>query len=148
MTLDAPGPEVRGRTAADLLATIWGVVYATWAGLKFLAGSTPAMCLRPPIAELATLMSFFELILGIAVASRPSRRIAALVGIGLHVGLVLWAFIAHARHLPWKGCGCVFVGIEFPWLPGHALLAAALLLPFLAIFVREERRHRRVRSAG
>jgi hypothetical protein len=42
----------------------------------------------------------------------------------------------------------VFVGIEFPWLPGHAIFAGVLTLPFLAIVVRSELRLRRSSEAA
>ena len=134
------------RSAANLAAAGWGLVYASWAGLKFIAGLAPTMCLRPPMADVANVMSLWELALGIAVVLPASRRVGSLLAVATHLGLILFAFIAHFQGHPYEDCGCVFVGIEFPWLPGHALLAAALLVPFLAIFVREEKRHRRART--
>jgi hypothetical protein len=42
----------------------------------------------------------------------------------------------------------VFVGVEFPWLPGHAIFAGLLALPFLAIVARSEMRLRRSTGAA
>jgi hypothetical protein len=122
---------------------VWGATYGTWAGLKLLYGIAPKACgYGSPIADFALFAALWELVIGVGVCRRYTRRIAAIAGTATNLGLIAVAFIADARDLPWEGCGCVFVGIEFPWLPGHAILAGILALPFLAIVVRSELRLR------
>lgn len=110
------------------------------------------LCMRSPteefVANFALLAALWELAIGIGVLVRLTRRIAAIAGAATNLGLIAFAFIADARQLPWEGCGCVFVGVEFPWIPGHAIFAAALAVPFLAIVVRSELRLRRSNGAG
>jgi len=122
---------------------VWGATYGTWAGAKLLSGILLLACARPAIADFAAFLALWELVIGVGVFARAKRRMAAIAGTATNLGLIAVAFIADARNLPWQGCGCVFVGIEFPWLPGHAIFAAVLTLPFLAIVVRSELRLRR-----
>ena len=134
------------RPLGDVLATAWGAAYALWGGLKLFYGlMTPTLCTPHPIAGYAMLAAAIELVVGLCVCSADTRRKGGIVGMAFNLGLIAAAFIADARSLPWEGCGCVFVGVEFPWLPGHAILAGALTLPFLAIVVRSERQ---LRQAG
>ncbi|HEX5135443.1 MAG TPA: hypothetical protein VFY93_00595 [Planctomycetota bacterium] len=102
----------------------------------------PKGCYGPPIADFALFAALWELIVGVGVCGRRTRRMSAIAGTATNLGLIVVAFIAAARDLPWEGCGCVFVGIEFPWLPGHAILAGVLALPFMAIVARSELRLR------
>ncbi len=124
------------RPGGEILATAWGATYAAWAGLKLFQGMIPMLCEPPPIAGFAMLAALGELVIGVTLCMRSTQRIAAIAGTATNLGLIAVAFIADARGLPWQGCGCVFVGVEFPWLPGHAIFAAALTLPFLAIVAR------------
>ncbi len=136
------------RPINEVVAIAWGAVYATWAGAKLLYGLVPTLCTPPPIAAFAMFAAMFEVLVGVGVCFRDSRRIAGIAGTALNIGLIAVAFIADARRLPWKGCGCVFVGVEFPWLPDHAIFAGALTLPFLAIVVRSERQLRQSGPSG
>jgi len=137
------------RPGREILPAVWGAAYGAWAGLKLWHGMVPTLCLRTPIedfvAGFSLLAALWELIIGVGVLMRHTRRIAAIAGAATNLGLIAFAFIADARQLPWDGCGCVFVGVEFPWLPGHAIFAGVLALPFLAIVVRSESRLRQSR---
>lgn len=128
----------------SLLAILWGALYAAWAGLKLLYSAAPNRCLPSPMAEPAQLIAAWEFILGVCLIWGRTRRIGAILGAATNFGLLGFAFVAQAQHLPWNGCQCVFAGIEFPWLPGHAILASVLVLPFLVIVV--ESRAERLRS--
>jgi len=134
------------RPGREILAPLWGAAYGAWAGLKLWHGMMPMLCLRSPIedfvAGFALLAALWELTIGFGVFVRCTRRIAAIAGAATNLGLIAFAFIADARQLPWEGCGCVFVGVEFPWLPGHAIFAGVLALPFLVIVARSELRLR------
>ena len=97
------------------------------------------MCDPPPVAQFGVVAALVELSLGLTTVMRATRHVAALAAFALNVGFVAFAFVADSRRLPWRGCGC-FGGIDLPWLPWHAVIAAALALPSLAIFLDAERR--------
>jgi len=86
------------------------------------------------------LAALWELVVVVGLCKCNTRRLAAIAGSVTNLGLIAFAFIADAWELPWEGCGCVFIGIEFPWLPGHAIFAGVLALPFLAVVGLEQRR--------
>jgi hypothetical protein len=120
---------------------LWCGVFASIGLGKFLfAVTSPASGDLPPIASLTPAAALFDVVLAAATACRRHRRAASLAAFALHVGLVGFAFIAAARGLPWRAGGRFFYGFDVPWLPWHALTAAALSLPFLAIFLDAERR--------
>lgn len=147
MTCVEPLPPRRDAwSLGETLTFGWGAAYATWAGLKLVYGLIPMLCTPPPIAGFALLTAVWELVIGVGVCRRDTRRAAAIAGTATNLGLIAVAFIADARGLPWEGCGCVFVGVEFPWLPGHAIFAGVLTLPFLAMVIRSERRRASRRS--
>jgi hypothetical protein len=70
------------------------------------------------------------------------------VGFAANLGLVGFAVVADARGIEWMGCGCIWGGIDLPWLPWHAVIAAALALPFLAVFLDAERRAAKTPPTG
>jgi hypothetical protein len=125
----------------DLAVRTFGALFAAWAAWKSNDAMTPRMCGDPsPMQFLAMLMSGAEIALGAGVAAGRlgTRRLMAIVGVGAMLGLVGFALVADARHLPTRHCFC-FGGIELPW-KGHAAVAAALALPWLAILIDTERR--------
>jgi hypothetical protein len=125
----------------DLAVRAFGALFAAWAVWKFIDAMTPRMCGDPgPLQLLAILMSGAEFVLGIGVAAGrlDTRALMSVVGVGAMLGLVGFAFVAEARGLPTRHCFC-FGGIELPW-KGHAAVAAALALPWLAILLDTERR--------
>jgi len=130
------------RPRGEVLAIFWGRTYATWAALKLMYEMLmlSSLCIRHPIANFAMLAALWELVIGVGTCKGNTRRMAAIAGTVTNLGLIAFAFIADAWQLPWEGCGCVFIGIEFPWLPGHAIFAGVLMLPFLAVVCSELRR--------
>ena len=125
----------------DIAARTFGALFAAWAAWKAFDTITPRMCGEPDdLQVLATLMAMAEMALGLGVALGPLevRALTAIAGVGLMVGLVGFAFVADLRHLPTHHCFC-FGGIELPW-KGHAAVAAALAVPWLAILVHARRR--------
>lgn len=131
----------------DVFATVWGGAFGIWAFGKFVMSQAPWLCLPTPVAEVSGAVALLEAILGAFVVARPSRHVASLVGFATCLGLVQFAFIAADRGLPWKGCGCIWIGVEMPWVPGHVLFALALAVPFALIFLHEERRARAAKRA-
>lgn len=127
-------PSLPGPVAAG-----WGLAFSAWAGWKFLDGITPRMCEPAPIASWSALFASAELLVGLGVTSPRWRLRASLAGFAMHFGLIFFAFVAHVRRLPWKGCGC-FGGRDLPWLPRHAAIAAALAEPFIWMFLDAGRR--------
>lgn len=127
----------------DAFAPLWGGAYALWAFGKVGMGSVPMACQNlAPLAGYDVMAAMLEFFIGIAVLAKDSRHVASLIGFATCLGLVLFAFIAADRGLPWKGCGCIWIGVETPWVPGHVLFALALAVPFALIFLHEERRVR------
>jgi hypothetical protein len=105
-------PEAEGsmrRARGEILAIFWGRTYATWAALKLMYEMLPWLCIRHPIANFAMLAALWELVIGVGICKRNTRRMAAIAGTVTNLGLLAFAFIADAWQLPWEGCGCVFI---------------------------------------
>jgi hypothetical protein len=119
-------------------AVAWGLAYAAFAVWKILAAKR-SLCGPTALEGLSDCMAFAETLFGVLVAVPPTRHRAALCAFAMNVGLVLFAVVAHVRGLAWEGCNCV-PALNLPWLPWHALIAAALAVPFLWMFVDAERR--------
>lgn len=132
----------------DWFGRVWGLAFGLWALAKFLQSTVPMVCgPPPPVAQLAPAVALFEGLIGMWTMVDRGRHLASLLGLAFSLGLVLFAFVADYRGLPWKGCGCVWMGVDFAWLPGHALLAVVLAAIFGTIFVHEERRARAEHAA-
>ncbi len=132
---------------ADIAARTFGALFAAWAAWKVFDAMTPRLCEPPPIQGLGLMMAMVEGALGTAVALGDVRvrSLAAIGGVGAMIGLVGFAFVAEARQLPTHQCHC-FGGIDLPW-KGHAAVAGALALPWIAILVDARRRLAREAAA-